>query len=214
MDHGQEDAEAVPYHHYHIPHSQDTLKVETGLVGLRDKKHRNHRIFFLTQQLEHLENLFQRTSYPSANEREEVAQKINLPESKVKIWFQNKRAKARKEGRKVDKTLSSPQTPHSKKSHGFSSKRSSSNSNSDVMQSRQPFKSDADQLSSSSPSCPTLSMDSKMQVAMDQCDINQKNCDLVQSDVKTNSLKARVFSISKEFEPLLIQILLQAPEEI
>ncbi|XP_044028490.1 paired box protein Pax-6-like [Siniperca chuatsi] len=59
------------------------------------------RTLYSTDQLEHLEALFQEDHYPDAEKRKVIAASVGVTPQRIMVWFQNRRAKWRKVERSI-----------------------------------------------------------------------------------------------------------------
>lgn len=111
-----------------VPPSTQSLKARIPKHGLTSPEagHHSHggkraRTIFTTEQLEKMEREFHKQQYVVGHERMYLANALNLTEAQVKVWFQNRRIKWRKQHMLSEQTRLHTLTDDPRNSNGSTS---------------------------------------------------------------------------------------------
>lgn len=77
--------------------NSDNHPYQNVLNNEKQRKPKKSRILFSQWQINELEKLFKKQKYVTSSERELMAKRLKLHANQVKIWFQNRRYKIKKQ---------------------------------------------------------------------------------------------------------------------
>ncbi|XP_076980878.1 double homeobox protein B-like isoform X2 [Tamandua tetradactyla] len=89
---------------------QPLLKTQEYLAA----GHRRNRMYMTRSQISILVQAFEKNQFPGIATREELAKETGIPESRIQIWFQNRRARHQKRN-KGEPVNSLPDAPNTRK---------------------------------------------------------------------------------------------------
>ncbi|XP_014237413.1 homeobox protein Hmx [Trichogramma pretiosum] len=127
-----------------FPTNQESSNVAAGVelnddndaaaAAAAERKKKKARTTFTGRQIFELEKQFEVKKYLSSSERAEMAKLLNVTETQVKIWFQNRRTKWKKQDNisNAEAAEHKNQTNPSKSSNKSSSSKSSTHSSKDI----------------------------------------------------------------------------------
>ena len=78
--------------HQPLQHHASSSSAGSATAASKTKKTRKARTAFTDHQLNTLEQSFERQKYLSVQDRMELASKLNLSDTQVKTWYQNRRS--------------------------------------------------------------------------------------------------------------------------
>lgn len=84
-------------HQHHQHHLNHQRQQKDDLDQSQDCRKKKTRTVFTKPQVMHLESVFRLRKYLTCFERSQLATSMNLSETQIKIWFQNRRNKFKRE---------------------------------------------------------------------------------------------------------------------
>jgi len=99
--------------------SSNATAAGMSVMSMSDPSAKRERTKFNEQQLRYLEKYFEKCQYPQGIQREQMAAQLRLTETKVQVWFKNRRAKQRANKKYEDlcKSVNGARSDSSNSSH-------------------------------------------------------------------------------------------------
>uniref|UniRef100_A0A8C6SSQ7 Ventral anterior homeobox 1 n=1 Tax=Neogobius melanostomus TaxID=47308 RepID=A0A8C6SSQ7_9GOBI len=94
---GDDSGTSLSFRTYFTSDAKGSIREIILPKGLDLDRPKRTRTSFTAEQLYRLEMEFQRCQYVVGRERTELARQLNLSETQVKVWFQNRRTKQKKD---------------------------------------------------------------------------------------------------------------------
>lgn len=76
-----------------------------GAVGNDGSGLRKPRSVYTSEQIQNLENFFRVNEYIDGERKRKLSQLTNIPEHQIKVWFQNRRQKKKREAEAAEQQL-------------------------------------------------------------------------------------------------------------
>ena len=79
--------------------------INAGSVGPDGSGLRKPRSVYTSEQIQHLETFFRVNEYIDGERKRKLAQLTNIPEHQIKVWFQNRRQKKKREAEAIEQQV-------------------------------------------------------------------------------------------------------------
>ncbi|CAM2698553.1 unnamed protein product [Rotaria socialis] len=80
----------------HVQTTQPTSSLNTTFESVPPAgRRRRQRTIFTKDQVDVLDQVFEKNQYPDIQLREQLSERLDVPEARIQVWFKNRRSRAR-----------------------------------------------------------------------------------------------------------------------